>query len=142
MPNIPYSWFGFLYSFTKSTIWGLTPFLYFTIIAMKNYELFKKEQFKKCQATVAWFESDELQGWCGEVITIFYSYSCPELVKIRGNWYKFIYEGSRKDWSITGSITTSKQLTAFYWRDWRDLPKMNLKDFENEYFYTAINWLY
>lgn len=28
---------------------------------MKNYELFKKEQFRKCQATVAWFESDELK---------------------------------------------------------------------------------
>lgn len=109
---------------------------------MKNYELFKKEQFKKCQATVAWFESDELKGGCGEVITIFYSYSCPELVKIRGCWYKFTYEGSRKDWSIAGSVTTSKQLTAFYWRDWRDLPEMNLKDFENEYFYTGIDWLY
>lgn len=42
---------------------GLYPaFILYNMQKMKNYELFKKEQFKKCQATVAWFESDELQG--------------------------------------------------------------------------------
>ena len=104
---------------------------------MKNYELFYREQFSKCQATECKREDED-----GNVITIFYSYTCPELVKVRGDWYKFSYENSRKAGCITSSRTTSKQLTRFFWPDWRDLPKMNLKDFENEYFYTAIDGLY
>lgn len=59
---------------------------------MKNYELFYKEQFKKCQATIAKFDVEGLS----DTVTIFYSYSCPELVKVKGDWYKFTYENSRK----------------------------------------------
>ena len=102
-----------------------------------NWECYKKEQFRKCQATIAYFE-DEF--W--NEITIFYSYVCPELVKIRWNWYKFTYEDSRKAWSITSSRTTSKQLTNFYWKDWRNLVEYNLWEFEKDYFYTGIDWLY
>lgn len=133
----------FFIQFWPSQLYGITSHFYTLQYAkMKNFELFKKEQFRKCQATVAWFESDELKGGCGEVITIFYSYACPELVKIKWNWYKFSYEWSRKAWSITWSRTTSKQLTAFYWSGWKNLPEMNLQKFEDEYFYTGINWLY
>lgn len=104
---------------------------------MKNYELFYKEQFKSCQATECKFEDEE-----GNVVTIFYSYSCPELVKVKGDWYKFSFENSRKAGCTTWSRTTSKQLTRFFWPEWRDLPVMNLRDFEDEYFFTGIDWLY
>ena len=105
---------------------------------MKTYALFYKEQFKKCQATIAKFDVEGLS----DAVTIFYSYSCPELVKVKGDWYKFSFDGSRKAGCITWSHTTSKQLTRFFWPEWRDLPVMNLKDFEDEYFYTGIDWLY
>lgn len=104
---------------------------------MKNFELFKKEQFRKCQATQAKRQDED-----GNIIVIFYSYACPEAVKINWTWYKFTYENSRKAWSITSSITTSKQLTMYFWKGRNNLPKMNLQDFENEYFYTEIDWLY
>ena len=74
-----------------------------------KYELFKSEQFRKMQATIAYFQDEN-----GNVVTVFYSYSCPELVQIRGKWYKFTYENSRKAGCITSSRTTSKQLTKFY----------------------------
>lgn len=121
----------------------MDEFLFFTISKMdykfknNNWECYKKEQFRNCQATIAYFE-DEF--W--NEITIFYSYTCPELVKIRWNWYKFTYEDSRKAWSITSSRTTSKQLTNFYWKDWRNLVEYNLWEFEKDYFYTGIDWLY
>lgn len=112
-------------------------FLFFTITTMENYEIYYQEQFRKCQATEVMWEDDE---W--NVIVIFYSYQCPELVKVRGSRYRFSFEGSRKAWEKTGSRTTSKQLTNYYWSSWRDLPVMNLKTFEDEYFSTAIDWLY
>lgn len=104
---------------------------------MKNYELFKQDQFKSCQATECRREDED-----GNVITIFYSYACPELVKVKGDWYKFSFENSRKAGCTTWSRTTSKQLTRYFWPEWRDLPVMNLKDFEDEYFFTGIDWLY
>lgn len=104
---------------------------------MKKWELFKKSQFKHCQATETMRE-DEL--W--NTAIIFYSYYTPELVKIAWKWYKFTYEDSRKAGAITGSRTTSKQLTNYYWKERRELEKMNLKEFENNYFSTNIDWLY
>jgi hypothetical protein len=59
---------------------------------MKNYALISREQFKSCQATEARFDVENLAN---DVI-IFYSYQCPELVKIKGDWFKFSYENSRK----------------------------------------------
>ena len=104
---------------------------------MKNFEIYYQEQFRKCQATeVKWQDED----W--NRITIFYSYSCPELVYVKWAWYKFNYEWSRKAGCITWSRTTSKQLTNYYWSEWRDLPEYNLQKFEDEYFYTGIDWLY
>ena len=104
---------------------------------MKNYELFKRDQFKNCQATECKREDEN-----GNVVTIFYSYQCPELVKIKGDWHRFSFENSRKAGCWTSSRTTSKQLTRYFWPEWRDLPVMNLQEFENEYFYTGIDWLY
>lgn len=104
---------------------------------MKKRELFKKTRFNQCQATETMREDED-----GNIIILFYSYTCPELVKVAWIWYKFTYENSRKDGEITSSRTTSKQLTNYYWSDWRDLPKKNLKDFENEYFNTNIDGLY
>ena len=104
---------------------------------MKNYELFYREQFKNCQATECKREDED-----GNVVTIFYSYQCPELVKVKGDWFRFSFENSRKAGCKTWSRTTSKQLTRYFWPEWRDLPKMNLQEFENEYFYTGIDWLY
>lgn len=115
----------------------MDEFLFFTITTMKNYEIYYQEQFRKCQATEVKRQDED-----GNTIIIFYSYACPELVMVKGRWYKFTYENSRKAWSVTSSRTTSKQLTNYYWSDWRDLPKMNLKEFEENYFYTGIDWLY
>lgn len=98
---------------------------------------YKREQFKNCHATITYWED----GFWNE-ITIFYSYTCPKLVKIRWNWYRFTFDWSRKAWSITSSRTTSKQMTNFYGKGWRNLVDYNLKEFENDYFDTWIWWLY
>lgn len=103
---------------------------------MKKWELFKKTRFNQCQATETFREDED-----GNTIILFYSYQCPELVKIAWNWYKFTYEDSRKAGAITGSRTTSKQITKYFWY-WKDLPKMSLKDFEQNYFSTNIDGLY
>lgn len=58
---------------------------------MKNYGIYYQEQFKKCQATEVKWQDEE-----GNNITIFYSYQCPELVKVKGDWYRFSFDGSRK----------------------------------------------
>lgn len=73
-------------------IWEfITQFLHFILYKMTTYEIYQKEQFRKCQAT-----ETRRQDENGNVIVVFYSYACPELVKIRGARYKFTYENSRK----------------------------------------------
>lgn len=72
----------------------MDEFLFFTITKMensKNFEIYYQEQFEKCQATEVKWQDKE-----GNNITIFYSYQCPELVKIKGAWYRFSFENSRK----------------------------------------------
>lgn len=69
----------------------LARFYTLYLAKMMNYELFYREQFKSCQATECKREDED-----GNVVTIFYSYSCPELVKVKGDWYKFSFENSRK----------------------------------------------
>lgn len=44
---------------------------------MKKRELFKKSRFNQCQATETFREDED-----GNTIILFYSYQCPELVKI------------------------------------------------------------
>lgn len=105
---------------------------------MKTYALISREQFKHCQATIVRFDVENL----ADDVIIFYSYSCPELVRVKGERFKFSYENSRKAGCRTSSCTTSKQLTQYFWREWRDLPVMNLQEFENQYFYTGVDWLY
>lgn len=58
---------------------------------MKNYHFYKSEQFRHCQATVAYFE-DEASD-----IVIFYSYTCPKIVRIGRDYYQFTFENSRKE---------------------------------------------
>ena len=87
----------------------LARFYTLNLAKMKNYELFKQDQFKSCQATECKRQDED-----GNVITIFYSYSCPELVKVKGDWFRFSFEGSRKAGCCTSSRTTSKQLTQYF----------------------------
>lgn len=97
-----------------------------------TYTFYKAEQFKNCQATIAYFKNEIRDA------VVFYSYTCPQLVKINGAWYQFTFDGSRKAGEITTSRTTSKQKTNYFWSSWRDLPKINLADFEREYFDTRL----
>ena len=63
---------------------------------MKNYELFKRDQFKNCQATECRREDED-----GNVVTIFYSYSCPELVK---NIVKQLFSNEKKRNVLNSSL--------------------------------------
>ena len=94
-------------------------------------------QFKHCQATVVDFYTDK-GGF-----TIFYSYTCPKIVVFPdGSKFKFSFENSRKDWSITSSKTTSKQCNKRLGYNHRELPTMSLKDFEDQYFCTTLDHYY
>ena len=73
-----------------------------------TYTFYKSEQFRNCQATIAYFENEIRDA------VVFYSYTCPQLVKINGDWYQFTFEGSRKAGAITTSRTTSKQKTNYF----------------------------
>lgn len=114
---------------------------FYTVILLTMYELTQKRQFKHCQATITrWTNNED-----GDVVRVFYSYNCPEIVKTRDGIFKFTFENSRKSWCITWSTTTSKQCNAFlrsinaditnHW----DLPTVNLADFEERYFHTGVN---
>lgn len=74
-----------------------------------SYKLGYKKQFYKCQATICRFDCDA----SGDAIRVFYSYSTPKLVKVQGQWFRFTFEGSRKEGCIVDSTTTSKQCNKF-----------------------------
>lgn len=64
----------------------------------------RTQQFRKCHATIVDFDTP--QG----TYKIFYSYTTPKIIIFpNGNAYKFTFENSRKEGTITSSQTTSKQ---------------------------------
>lgn len=100
-------------------------------------------RFRQCQATVYRIETPK-----GEFL-IFYSYLCPKIVRMpNGDLLQFTFEGSRKAGEITSSRTTTKQCNQRlrnemgHLLDYHSLKKINLKDFENEYFDTRQDFYY
>jgi len=116
---------------------------YSLCIAEMSYTLTNAKQFRHCQATDTTRTNED-----GQKIFVFYSYTCPELVKIGWNWYKFDYENSRKAGAITSSPTTSKQCNNFLRScgadecNLRKLPTINLATFEADYFDTRLEKYY
>lgn len=108
-----------------------------------DYTLGYKKQFRHCQATET---RRDCEDW--QTIRVFYSYTCPKLVFMDHNWYKFTFENSRKAGCITGSQTTSKQCNNYLRdhssniTDYHKLPKINLEEFENQYFDTRLETYY
>jgi len=67
-------------------------FLSFHLYAMKKIRELEASQFKSCHATECDFVLEN-----GAIFKIFYSYSCPELIRFPdGLWCKFTFENSRK----------------------------------------------
>ena len=97
-------------------------------------------QFKHCHATKAYFY-DPTNYQKGFVI--FYSYTTPKIVHFP-DWYtaRFTFEGSRKEGSITESHTTSKQCNQRLEHNHKELPTINLKEFEDKYFDTRLEIYY
>lgn len=100
-----------------------------------------KSQFNWCHATVVNFQAPCL--WTENIggnFTIFYSYSCPKIV-IFPNWiaYQFTFENSRKAGEKTGSRTTTRQCNEWLGENYRNLPKQNLKDFEEMFWDTRLD---
>lgn len=59
---------------------------------MDNYKLTLCEQFKHCHAT----QTRRVNEETGDTVRVFYSYTCPKIVKTREGFFKFTFEDSRK----------------------------------------------
>lgn len=105
---------------------------------MKKFELVNSKQFKNCHATVTTYKLQD-----GSRIELFTSYTTPVLVNIEWYWMQFKFDNSRKTGCKTTSRSTSKQKTQYFgYNGWKNLPYIQLNEFENEYFSTVLDKYY